>query len=1034
MAASCGPAVAAAAAAAAAAAQPAAASPSAVVAASPCPEVFLPELSLELDCSTNAVVPGGLRTFSGTLRNRGNVEVRNLSIARVLPDSTVTVRVQTSLLPGVSVPFSGDYRVPAVESCQTPVRVVAAGVDACRGQSVGAIGSLACPVATSPALAVAMACPAKAVVPGGEVVCSGSVRNNGDVTLRQVVVGIPGAPGANPPLLSRERLDPGESASFTIRRQTSVDECGVRLEVAAVGVDACSGLPVNGSDSLACPLVTAGGLEISQICRLDPGYPGDVPGYDALLRNTGTLVLTNVTVTESQVGAWGGQGTELWFDDQLPAGVVPQATGGDSWEPARVESPRLNGYHGWQSALADGFHQLFFTGDSRGLSVGRSDVLVAHVFLDPEHPPRQVMIQWNDGSWEHRAYWGENLLPFGIDGSPALRPMGPLPAAGQWVRLEVPAALVGLEGRVVRGVALGLHGGRATWDAIGRRPGGQQPPVFSVARLEPGQSVSFRRRGLAAPDGACTLTMLLSAEASVACSGEMVTAFTSGTCQLPTRAVLEVVQEDNPSVPVPAGVLTFQGRVRNVGPVALRDVVVVHNRTGALALLQVPVLLPGESRPFSGSFTVPTNACRVSGTVTAAGTDLCTGQRVFDSGTVIHPVVVNAQLVVAKNCPSLPVVPGLRTDSEGVVMNLGDTTLVEVYVRGSRSGDVPLLGPLVLAPGQSVPFIESFVAEPGDCGQETVRADGKTLCGEVVTSAMNLRCSHAPVAPGIVVAQACPQEAPLFGQPYRAVGTVRNTGNVALVDVRVVHNVPVEGTPILGPITLQPGESADYTVVGIAPLESCDLVDTVTASAVDRCDGARVSNTCTTVCPQRSFPRLGLALHCPASTGAAGEPRVLLGSLTNSGNVLLVHAQVLRLGTVGAPVRVFGPVPLAPGESAVFAVPAPAGWGEDPDRDFVEALAEDGCRGTGVSARAGCQGPMVPPVPVLRSIAHGAGGATLRWVSQPGTTYRLEYSDGLPATAWIPLAERVTATGDSATMTDSAATDARRFYRVAVAE
>jgi hypothetical protein len=77
---------------------------------------------------------------------------------------------------------------------------------------------------------------------------------------------------------------------------------------------------------------------------------------------------------------------------------------------------------------------------------------------------------------------------------------------------------------------------------------------------------------------------------------------------------------------------------------------------------------------------------------------------------------------------------------------------------------------------------------------------------------------------------------------------------------------------------------------------------------------------------------------------------------------------------------------------------------------------------------------MVPPVPVLRSIAHGAGGATLRWVSQPGTTYRLEYSDGLPATAWIPLAERVTATGDSATMTDSAATDARRFYRVAVAE
>jgi len=303
-----------------------------------------------------------------------------------------------------------------------------------------------------------------------------------------------------------------------------------------------------------------------------------------------------------------------------------------------------------------------------------------------------------------------------------------------------------------------------------------------------------------------------------------------------------------------------------------------------------------------------------------------------------------------------------------------------------------------------------------------------------VSSAMNLRCSHAPVAPGIVVVQACPQEAPFFGQPYRAVGTVRNTGNVALVDVRVVHSVPAEGTPILGPITLQPGESAEYTVVGIAPLESCDLVDTVTASAIDRCEGARVSDTSTTVCPQRSFLRLGLAVHCPASTGSADEPRVLRGSLTNTGNVLLVHAQVLLRGIGGVSVRVFGPVHLAPGEAAMFAVPAPAGWGENADMDLLEALAEDGCRGTRISARAGCQGPWSPSVPVLRSIAHGDGGATLRWASQPGTVYRLEYSEGLPATAWIPLPEQVTATGDSTTMTDSSATEARRFYRVVVAE
>jgi hypothetical protein len=48
--------------------------------------------------------------------------------------------------------------------------------------------------------------------------------------------------------------------------------------------------------------------------------------------------------------------------------------------------------------------------------------------------------------------------------------MGSLPAAGQWIRLEVPANLVGLEGRTVNGMAFTLFGGRATWDHVGKKP------------------------------------------------------------------------------------------------------------------------------------------------------------------------------------------------------------------------------------------------------------------------------------------------------------------------------------------------------------------------------------------------------------------------------------------------------------------------------------------------------------------------------------------------------------------------------------
>ncbi|HEV8630795.1 MAG TPA: Calx-beta domain-containing protein [Thermoanaerobaculia bacterium] len=78
------------------------------------------------------------------------------------------------------------------------------------------------------------------------------------------------------------------------------------------------------------------------------------------------------------------------------------------------------------------------------------------------------MLQWYDGSWEHRAYWGANAIGFGVDGTNGRRFMGPLPATGQWVRLEVPASLVGLEGRTLNGMAFSLSQGRATWDHAGK--------------------------------------------------------------------------------------------------------------------------------------------------------------------------------------------------------------------------------------------------------------------------------------------------------------------------------------------------------------------------------------------------------------------------------------------------------------------------------------------------------------------------------------------------------------------------------------
>jgi hypothetical protein len=121
-----------------------------------------------------------------------------------------------------------------------------------------------------------------------------------------------------------------------------------------------------------------------------------------------------------------------------------------------------------QSALVPGYHDHTFQQASDAMTVASGDILFVYVYLDPANSPREIMLSWFDGSWEHRAFWGESLIPYGTYGTASLRPMGGLPSAGGWVRLEVPASLVGLEGKSVTAMSFSLYDGRVTWDAAGR--------------------------------------------------------------------------------------------------------------------------------------------------------------------------------------------------------------------------------------------------------------------------------------------------------------------------------------------------------------------------------------------------------------------------------------------------------------------------------------------------------------------------------------------------------------------------------------
>jgi Tc toxin complex TcA C-terminal TcB-binding domain/F5/8 type C domain len=153
-----------------------------------------------------------------------------------------------------------------------------------------------------------------------------------------------------------------------------------------------------------------------------------------------------------------GTAETIWLDDALPAGATP--AGGTAWTWVSAGPAPGSGMRALQSAVAPGIQEYSFSGATAPLVVNPRDVFFAHVYLDPRNPPSEIMLQWYDGSWEHRAYWGADNIARGTDGTASRRRIGPLPTVGRWVRLEVPAVQVGLENRTVTGMALLVYGER----------------------------------------------------------------------------------------------------------------------------------------------------------------------------------------------------------------------------------------------------------------------------------------------------------------------------------------------------------------------------------------------------------------------------------------------------------------------------------------------------------------------------------------------------------------------------------------------
>jgi hypothetical protein len=161
---------------------------------------------------------------------------------------------------------------------------------------------------------------------------------------------------------------------------------------------------------------------------------------------------------------------QVWIDDELPAGAqLLGSAGADSWH--WVSAPDAPVFSGKRSHTQSGMgeqRQHYILGVKEPLKAEPADTLFAYVYLDPKDPPKEIMLQWNAGDWDHRAYWGEDLIDFGATGTPSRHAMGPLPKAGGWVRLEVPAREVGIGSRrEIAGCSFDQSGGTVYWDKSG---------------------------------------------------------------------------------------------------------------------------------------------------------------------------------------------------------------------------------------------------------------------------------------------------------------------------------------------------------------------------------------------------------------------------------------------------------------------------------------------------------------------------------------------------------------------------------------
>lgn len=945
------------------------------VATAACQLQLTPSVVLETFCPSNAVA-GQPYMYSGLVTNNGNVTLTGVVVTGDMPAPGTIVFERATLAPGESAPFTGSFLAPLACEVTTNFSVNTSSVCAA---NVGDSSILACPLETNPSISVSNFCSATPIVSGQSFQYNGIVSNTGNVTLNNIQV-LADSSAIQNIVFTQNSLLPGASAEFTVTANAPLNTCEITTVLTAQGRDICTDEIVEDQSSTLCPVQTNGSVSIVHNCPPVAPQPGSDFSFDATVTNTGNVTLSNLTVFAN-----------LPVSDTEVHSIASLAPGASETFTVTLTVP-LNTCAVTTvlrvAALDNcGFNQV-------------TDTSVQDCLVDTTPNIDVSMICANE--------------------------------------LVLPGHSVNFTGAVTNSGDIQLND-----VVVVHNFNGVQTTVFGPVSLAPGQTADFSGT-FTAPEGinACDITSNVVATATEPCASSQITDQASATCSLLTRPAIRVIRDCPPNPVAQGSILTYNGTVINEGNITLTNIIVYSDRPASnTEVFTVARLEPGQTASFTGSFEVPSNCCAVVDTLRAEGTDICTGETVMDTTTTSCPVLYTPLVEITKVCPTEPAAIGDVVDYEGVVMNTGDITLINLFVYGSIQGsEAPYLGPINLAPGESVSYQASFVVSEENCGQETVTVAATSLCGDVEVSDSVTSACPIVVSPGVEILSFCPQGPLVRGMASTYSGIIINTGDVSLSGVTVrsvisIHNGAVsEGSMVLGPdVIIGPGESFPFTYDAFIPddADCCELVSQLVVTGQSFCTSEEVTNTSTSVCQIQTHPAIDVEFtECPASILPVGAWVEYFGVVTNTGDIILDNVTVTA--TVNGEERVLiDSIMLAPGETELFTTmfEKSASGNVQP----LVAIAEgfDNCSGKMVLDASVCNPGAVETFGVNSIESNGSNELVIRANVLPGRLYMLQYSNGLANGVWVDIDKKVVADSSSVTFTEHYDSGvAARFYRV----